>query len=138
MWQMYSCPNCGSPVADGVRFCGNCGSDLSNLAQRLLPSSAAVSHAHQYLNQPQNQIQQRQVYIRQTGWSQQPGHNQPAHSNQIPMCGTQKQQQRQEIARNRAVISQRQGSSVEAAAKPIRSEIIKLMSDLFDKQIKRN
>jgi hypothetical protein len=29
MSQQVSCPNCGSPVAFGVRFCGNCGTGLS-------------------------------------------------------------------------------------------------------------
>ena len=137
MWQMYSCPNCGAPVAYGVRFCGNCGSNLSTLAQQLLPLSAALSHAHQRLNPPQNTVQQRQVYTRQTGWSQQPGRNQQAQRH-VPAHRNQKQQQRREIEGNRAAISQGKGSSVEAIAEPIRAEIIKLMSGLFDKQITRN
>ena len=29
MQQMYSCPNCGSPVAFGVRFCTGCGTPLN-------------------------------------------------------------------------------------------------------------
>ena len=29
MQQMYSCPNCNSPVAFGTRFCGNCGNQLT-------------------------------------------------------------------------------------------------------------
>jgi len=29
MSQQLSCPNCGSPVAFGVMFCGNCGTQLN-------------------------------------------------------------------------------------------------------------
>lgn len=29
MQQMYSCPNCGSPVAFGTRFCTSCGTTLN-------------------------------------------------------------------------------------------------------------
>jgi len=29
MSQWFSCPNCGSPIAFGVRFCSNCGTGLN-------------------------------------------------------------------------------------------------------------
>jgi len=37
MQQMYQCPNCGSPVASGVRFCGNCGMQLNWPTQQTQP-----------------------------------------------------------------------------------------------------
>ncbi|MBR1422224.1 MAG: zinc ribbon domain-containing protein, partial [Ruminococcus sp.] len=28
---MANCPNCGNPVADGVKFCASCGTPIQNL-----------------------------------------------------------------------------------------------------------
>ncbi|MBM3173958.1 MAG: zinc ribbon domain-containing protein [Chloroflexi bacterium] len=50
MQQWYKCPNCGAPVALGVRFCGNCGSPLMTVQQQSSqpqyqqPQQAAKSH----------------------------------------------------------------------------------------------
>jgi len=33
MQQWYQCPNCGASVAFGVRFCGNCGTQITGTAQ---------------------------------------------------------------------------------------------------------
>ena len=41
MPQQLSCPNCGSPIAFGVRFCGNCGTGLS------WPTQQQVQHPSQ-------------------------------------------------------------------------------------------
>ncbi len=37
MPQRYQCPNCGAPVAFGVRFCGNCGTQLNWPVQQPQP-----------------------------------------------------------------------------------------------------
>jgi hypothetical protein len=37
MQQQYQCSNCGAPVAFGVRFCGNCGLQLSWQTQQQVP-----------------------------------------------------------------------------------------------------
>lgn len=37
MQQWYKCPNCGAPVAFGVRFCGNCGTQLNWPTQQTQP-----------------------------------------------------------------------------------------------------
>lgn len=37
MQQWYQCPRCGSPVAFGVRFCGNCGTELNWPMQQTQP-----------------------------------------------------------------------------------------------------
>lgn len=46
MSQRLSCPNCGSPVAFGARFCGNCGTGLSWSTQQQLqhPSQSEQTH----------------------------------------------------------------------------------------------
>jgi hypothetical protein len=38
MQQQYQCPNCGVLVAFGVRFCGNCGTQLNWPTQQVQPS----------------------------------------------------------------------------------------------------
>ena len=55
MQQWYQCPNCGTPIAFGVRFCGNCGTQLNWPTQRMQPPPA-------YPEQ-----------LQQTGWGQQQG-----------------------------------------------------------------
>lgn len=37
MQQRYKCPSCGTPVAFGVRFCGNCGVQLNWPTQQQSP-----------------------------------------------------------------------------------------------------
>jgi uncharacterized membrane protein YhaH (DUF805 family) len=34
MQQWYKCPNCGAPVAFGVKFCGNCGAQITGAIQQ--------------------------------------------------------------------------------------------------------
>ena len=34
MQQRYQCPNCGTPIAFGVRFCGNCGTQITVVMQQ--------------------------------------------------------------------------------------------------------
>ena len=55
MQQMYSCPNCGAPVAFGVKFCTNCSTPLNWPVQQQM--------------QPPPRYQRQQV----AGSSQQPG-----------------------------------------------------------------
>jgi hypothetical protein len=44
MPQQLSCPNCGSPIAFGVRFCGNCGTGLSWPTQQQTQQSIFKRH----------------------------------------------------------------------------------------------
>jgi uncharacterized Zn finger protein (UPF0148 family) len=52
MQQRYQCPQCGAPVAFGVRFCSNCGTALSWPAQQTSKSKKTDNEAEQieYLN----------------------------------------------------------------------------------------
>jgi hypothetical protein len=52
MSQQLSCPNCGSPVTFGVRFCGNCGTGLSWPTQQTSKPKKTGNEAEQieYLN----------------------------------------------------------------------------------------
>jgi len=47
MSQQVSCPNCGSPVAFGVRFCGNCGTGLNWPTQQQMPPEPAYQQPQQ-------------------------------------------------------------------------------------------
>ncbi len=46
MWQGFNCPSCGTPVAFGIRFCTNCGTQL-NWQQQTPPPP--VYHGQQQL-----------------------------------------------------------------------------------------
>lgn len=59
--QWYQCPNCGGHIAFGVRFCGNCGTQLNWPTQQQSPSS---------------QYQQQQT----GGWT---GYQQPSYRQEI-------------------------------------------------------
>jgi hypothetical protein len=98
MWCLHYCSNCGSSVAQGARFCGRCGSNLSMLV----------------------------------------GNTRPVPVSHVPIDGKWKQQQVQKIAGNRDGVAAEKGLLVETPSKPIRTEIIKLISGLFDDQVKRN
>lgn len=50
MQQMYSCPNCGAPVAFRVKSCGNCGTELNWLNQRQM--QPPLSYQQQQTQQP--------------------------------------------------------------------------------------
>lgn len=43
MQQWYQCPNCGAPVALGVRFCGNCGVQLNWPAQQQIQQPMEIA-----------------------------------------------------------------------------------------------
>lgn len=53
MQQMYSCPNCGGPVAFGVKFCANCGIPLNWPTQQMRPRPV-----YQEQQQPRGSMQQ--------------------------------------------------------------------------------
>ena len=47
MQQGYQCPNCGNTVAYGVRFCGNCGTQMNWSMQQQYnehPNNSQDSH----------------------------------------------------------------------------------------------
>lgn len=56
MQRMYFCPNCRSPIAYGVRFCGNCGVNLRWVVPQMPPQSSPMSYGSQYPNQPQRYV----------------------------------------------------------------------------------
>jgi len=59
MSQQFSCPSCGSPVAFGSRFCGNCGTQLN------LPTQQQIQYPPAYQQQMPPYYQQRLSYTRQ-------------------------------------------------------------------------
>ncbi|MBM4401601.1 MAG: zinc-ribbon domain-containing protein, partial [Crenarchaeota archaeon] len=44
MQQWYKCPSCGAQVAFGVRFCGNCGTELNWPTQQQIQQSTSKRH----------------------------------------------------------------------------------------------
>jgi hypothetical protein len=65
MQQWYQCPRCGAPVAFGVRFCGNCGTQLNWPTQQQPPPQyqtpqQSPSQYQQQYQQPPPQYQQPQ------------------------------------------------------------------------------
>jgi len=63
MQQMYSCPNCGAPVAFGVRFCTNCGTPLNWPSQPQAQPPPAHQESPSYQEQPATQRK------RTSGWA---------------------------------------------------------------------
>jgi len=83
-----TCPNCGSPVAAGERFCGECGTDLTKYQQGA--NRAVVPPSSQPSSQPQQapyqQPQQQAAYRPPQQAPYQPPANppQPAQPNRPP------------------------------------------------------
>ena len=60
---MITCPNCGTPVRDDTKFCGNCGTDVqAALAEQEQAMAAQAAAAYQQ----QAQVQPIQQYPLQT------------------------------------------------------------------------
>jgi hypothetical protein len=93
MQQLYSCPNCNSPVVFGDRFCGTCGVNLNWPAQQQMP--------------PPRNYQQPPGYQ----YHQQPGWQQPPPWGQPPGWGPYSGQQQQNIYGYGARPPKKQGSS---------------------------
>lgn len=62
---MINCPNCGTPVREDVKFCGNCGVDVQ--AALAAQQQAMAAQAAVYQPQPLQPIQQ--AYPLQTTYS---------------------------------------------------------------------
>jgi hypothetical protein len=58
MWQMHFCPSCGAQIADGDRFCGHCGLNLSCVMQQMPPQSSPPWYDYQYPEQQRQQYNQ--------------------------------------------------------------------------------
>lgn len=129
MRQMYSCPNCRAPVAYGDRFCGNCGINLNWAAQQMPPQSSPLSYGYQYPNQ-------QQPWGQQPEWHQQSGWNQPPPYSQPPVWINPNQCQQRYMYDNSGSVPQKDNSSAGSTITPMRTEISKLLADLFDKHIK--
>jgi hypothetical protein len=94
MQQLYSCPNCNSPVTFGDRFCGTCGINLNWPAQQQMPPN--------YQQPPPGSQYQ---HYQQPGWGQPPPWGQP------PGWGPYSGQQQQNIYGYGARPPKKQGSS---------------------------
>jgi len=70
MQQWYQCPQCGAPVAFGVKFCGNCRTQLNWPAQQQQPPPQYQPPQYQPPQQPPPQYQQPQQQW--SGYQQQP------------------------------------------------------------------
>ena len=47
MWWMFFCPSCKAPVANGHRFCSNCGVKFDWLIPKPSPHNQSVVHINQ-------------------------------------------------------------------------------------------
>ena len=65
MWQGFNCPRCGTPVASGVRFCSNCGTQL-NWQQPQPPPQQPVQtpyYQQQYQQPPEPPKKKSNVWL---------------------------------------------------------------------------
>ena len=119
MRQMYYCPNCRAPFAYGARYCSNCGISLNCVLQQMPFHPSPLPHGN--------------PYAQQQTCRQQPGQNQDAPYNRASAGGNPNQYQQQCACGNRGAIPQQKSPPVEDTATPIRAEISKLLTELFDK-----
>jgi hypothetical protein len=131
MRQMYSCPSCGTTVAYSARFCGNCGINLIHTIPQE-PPPQPLSYGYRYPAPQQTGGQSRPPYHEQPGCGQRPGWNQP-QPRKVPLGGNPNQCQQQHMSGNRGA-PQKERSSGVSTIKPLRSEIIQLMSEFFDQR----
>lgn len=77
-----NCPNCGTKIQPGDKFCGECGADLTNLNQKekFVPTSKTEENAHvQASKESQEKEDVRPVDSNQ----QSPNESQPIHNNSV-------------------------------------------------------
>ena len=125
MWQRYFCPDCGAPVVYGGRFCVNCGANLNQVGVQLPAQPSHPSCGYQYTNQ-------------QPEWYQQPGQNQLQPYNQAPAQESPNPCYEHRPNDSHDNTAQQKISPAADTITPIRTEILKLVAELFDKQIEDN
>lgn len=68
---MVTCPNCGTSVRDGQRFCGNCGTDVQAASSAATPPRASEAPDMPYAySQPSGYGQQGGGYAPSGGYGQ--------------------------------------------------------------------
>ena len=126
MWQRHFCPNCGATVIYGARFCGKCGANLSRtVVQHMTAQPSPASCGCQYNNQ-------------QPECSQQSEQNQPQPYYQASARESPNQYHEFRPNSNINITAKRKSSQVSDPTTELRTEIFKLLAELFDKQIEDN
>ena len=118
MLQMNVCYNCKASVANGDRFCGNCG---ISLAAYIPPEIPHLPYNFQYPEQ-------------QSAYLQQHARNQPPPYQQASVCGSHRATQQQYQHVNRGTAPQQKNSPHSETVTPMRAEISKLLLELFNRQ----
>lgn len=118
MQQMNVCYNCKASVANGDRFCGNCGISLATF---VLPETPHLPYSFQY-------PEQQSAYRQQCAW------NQPPPYQQASVCGSPRATQQQYQHVNRVTAPQQKNSPHSDTMTPMRAEISKLLLEFFNGQ----
>ena len=115
MRQVYFCPQCRALIGVGDGFCSNCGTHLNWVILQTPPRPVRESCSSPYPDR--QQVQQRQLPS---------GDKQPVFHQQ------------QKMSKEISVVPQRNSPSTGGAVTPISTEISRLLSDFFNKQVQNN
>jgi len=123
MRQIYFCPNCRAPIGYGDRFCGTCGINLKWEILQVPPEALPLTYDYQNLGQQQT-------------WSSQQLQQSQLPYDEASVSGNTYQNRHQYANGSCVAASSGKRSPVDGTAKPISSEISKLLGDFFNKQAK--
>jgi hypothetical protein len=113
MRQMYFCPQCRALIGIGDRFCSNCGTHLNWVILQTPPRPSRESCSYH----DRQGTQQQQL---------------PSGAKQSACYQPQK------MSKEISVVPQKRSSSSGGTATPINTEISRLLSDFFNKQVNNN
>jgi hypothetical protein len=112
MRQECFCPQCRALIGIGDRFCSNCGIHLNWVIVQTSPGTSGESYSYGYPDQQKAQ--------------------------EMPLHDEQTRGHHQTIPHEAGNISQKCGSTAGGTATPISTEISRLLTDFFNKQINNN
>lgn len=118
MLLMNTCYNCRAQVANGDRFCGNCGISLATF---VTPETPHLPYSPQ---RPEQQPAYRQQYK---------GNQYPPYQ-QASECGNTRVSPQQYQHVNRGAIPRQKNSPRNTTITPMRAEISRLLLEFFNRQ----
>ncbi len=121
MSRLYFCPNCGASITYGCRFCTNCGIGIDRQMQQIMPNNSSCGC--QYSNNQQ-------------GWNQQ--YAQGPLYNQASTGREQNPNRKHHANDNYNNATQQRNHKTGNATKLMRTEIMEIVNELLDRQIRYN
>ena len=131
MRQTYLCPNCRAPAAFGTKFCCNCGVHFHWIVPQVPNRLSAVTPGLQSRSPQRPKTLKLPLQDEKPEKHCGPGWDKPQSYNHKPQMG--KPDQYRPDVPGSSVALKENGPAANGSAEPVRTEIIKLLTDLFDK-----